>query len=204
VKRCNPAAVRSYVDGRDLAQEHLAQTDSGTSPDRPLRSAGAAGTKVMVGGSRLVTLPRISDPRGQLSFAEIEQALPFLPARYFLVFGVPNRKVRGEHAHRTLQQFLVCVHGSCAVRLFDGERGEEVVLNRPEMGLFVPPMVWTTQYKYSADAVLMVLASDVYRETDYIRDMEDYLAAVSSVPNPHATVSNQTEAPAAALAAKSA
>ncbi len=225
----NPAAVRGYVDGRDLAQadlprnhlaksdlpksdlpkndlaqQHFAPADDGNGPHQPLRPTGSAGTRVMVGGSRLVTLPKISDPRGQLSFAEVEQALPFLPARYFLVFGVPNRKVRGEHAHRTLQQFLVCVHGSCAVRLFDGERGEEVVLNRPEMGLFVPAMVWTTQYKYSADAVLMVLASDVYREKDYIRDLDDYLAAVSSPPNLYVSVSNPADGPAAALAAKSA
>ncbi len=64
------------------------------------------------------------------------------------------------------------------MRLFDGERSEEIVLDRPELALHVPPMVWTTQYKYSPDAVLLVLASDVYREEDYIRDFEEYRASV--------------------------
>jgi dTDP-4-dehydrorhamnose 3,5-epimerase-like enzyme len=134
----------------------------------------------LVGGAMLYHLPRVTDHRGDLSFAELNQSLPFPVSRYFLVFGVPTREIRGEHAHRTLGQFLVAVHGSCSVRLFDGERSEEIVLDRPDCGLHVPPMVWTTQYKYSADAVLLVLASDVYREEDYIRDFEEYRAAVGA------------------------
>jgi len=131
---------------------------------------------VLTGGARLYDLPRIADERGNLTFAEIRQSLPFAAARYFLVFGVPNRRVRGEHAHRQLQQFLVCVHGRVAVRLFDGALSEEVCLDRPDLGLYVPPMLWTTQYKYSPDATLMVLASDIYREGDYIRDLDEFLA----------------------------
>jgi dTDP-4-dehydrorhamnose 3,5-epimerase-like enzyme len=88
--------------------------------------------------------------------------------------------VRGEHAHRTLSQFLVCVRGSCTVRLLDGGGSDEVVLDRPDLGLSVPPMIWTTQYKYSTDAVLLVLASDVYREDDYIRDLDEFLALAKS------------------------
>jgi acetyltransferase-like isoleucine patch superfamily enzyme len=133
-------------------------------------------TVALAGGARLIDLPRVSDPRGHLTFAEIGQSLPFPAARYFVVFGVPNREIRGEHAHRTLDQFLVCVAGTCSVRVFDGGRGDEIVLDRPDRGLHVPPMVWTTQYKYSADAVLVVLASDVYVETDYIRDFDEFLA----------------------------
>jgi UDP-2-acetamido-3-amino-2,3-dideoxy-glucuronate N-acetyltransferase len=68
------------------------------------------------------------------------------------------------------------VHGSCSVRLFDGDAGEEILLNRPDLGLHVPPMVWTTEYKFSPDAVLLVLASDIYREADYIRDVDEFLA----------------------------
>jgi UDP-2-acetamido-3-amino-2,3-dideoxy-glucuronate N-acetyltransferase len=130
----------------------------------------------LVAGAQLYELPRITDARGHLSFAEIHQALPFPVMRYFLVFGVPSREIRGEHAHRRLGQFLVCVHGSCSVRLFDGDASEEVLLNRPDLGMHIPPMVWTTEYQYSADAVLLVLASDVYREDDYIRDLDEYLA----------------------------
>jgi UDP-2-acetamido-3-amino-2,3-dideoxy-glucuronate N-acetyltransferase len=126
------------------------------------------------GGARLHHLPRISDHRGQLSFAEVNRALPFAAVRYFVVFGVPSSEIRGEHAHRALEQFLVCVHGACSVRLFDGERGDEIVLDRPDLALHVPPMIWTTQHKYSPDAVLLVLASDVYREEDYIRDLGEF------------------------------
>jgi UDP-2-acetamido-3-amino-2,3-dideoxy-glucuronate N-acetyltransferase len=133
----------------------------------------------LVGGAVLYHLPRITDHRGDLSFAELNQSLPFPVARYFLVFGVPSREIRGEHAHRTLHQFLVAVHGSCSVRLFDGLRSEEIVLDCPERALHVPPMVWTTQYKYSSDAVLLVLASEVYREGDYIRNFDEYRASVA-------------------------
>jgi dTDP-4-dehydrorhamnose 3,5-epimerase-like enzyme len=130
----------------------------------------------LTGGGMLYELPRITDARGSLSFAEMYQALPFPVVRFFLVFGVPSREIRGEHAHRSLDEFLVCVHGNCSVRLFDGEEQEEVLLNRPDLGLHVPPMVWTTEYEYSADAVLLVLASELYREADYIRDLNEYLA----------------------------
>lgn len=132
----------------------------------------------LVGGAMLYHLPRITDHRGGLSFAELNQSLPFSVVRYFLVFGVPSRELRGEHAHKTLHQYLVAVHGSCSVRLYDGARSEEILLDRPECALHVPPMVWTTQYRYSHDAVLLVLASDVYREEDYIRDFEEYQASI--------------------------
>jgi UDP-2-acetamido-3-amino-2,3-dideoxy-glucuronate N-acetyltransferase len=135
----------------------------------------------LIAGAGLYELPRVTDERGHLSFAELGHSLPFAVVRYFLVFGVPSREVRGEHAHRQLDQFLVCVLGSCSVRLFDGDAGEEVLLNRPDLGLHVPPMVWTTEYKYSPDAVLLVLASDVYSENDYIRDVDEYLALQEKV-----------------------
>jgi UDP-2-acetamido-3-amino-2,3-dideoxy-glucuronate N-acetyltransferase len=130
----------------------------------------------LIAGAGLYELPHVTDDRGHLSFAELGDSLPFAVMRYFLVFGVPSRKIRGEHAHRMLDQFLVCVHGNCSVRLFDGDAGEEILLNRPDLGLHVPPMVWTTDHRYSPDAVLLVLASDIYREDDYIRDVDKYLA----------------------------
>jgi acetyltransferase-like isoleucine patch superfamily enzyme len=156
----NPAAVSGFVD--DESQSRVAVRVRGETP--------------LIAGAGLYELPHVTDARGHLSFAEIHQALPFPVVRYFLVFGVPSREIRGEHAHRTLDQFLVCVHGNCSVRLFDGDASEEILLNRPDLGLHVPPLVWTTEYKYSPDAVLLVLASDVYREEDYIRDVDEYLA----------------------------
>jgi UDP-2-acetamido-3-amino-2,3-dideoxy-glucuronate N-acetyltransferase len=164
----NPAVVTGYVDGNAGGEARLRT--------REIRPGQRVEETPLVGNARLYELPRITDSRGHLSFAEIHQSLPFPVVRYFLVFGVPSREIRGEHAHRTLDQFLVCVHGNCSVRLFDGDASEEVLLNRPDLGLHVPPMVWATEYKYSADAVLMVLGSDIYREEDYIRDLDEYLA----------------------------
>ena len=117
-------------------------------------------------------MPIIEDLRGALSFGEIGQHLPFTPKRYFLIFDVPSQEVRGEHAHRDLQQFLVCIRGSCTVLLDDGDIRDEFVLDSPRIGLLVPPMVWSVQYKYSADAMLLVLASDIYKAEDYIRDYD--------------------------------
>ena len=158
----NPGYISGYVDDADGAPE---QEDE----ERENRAV-----QELPGGAKLLELARIADHRGNVSLAEVNRALPFAAVRYFVVFGVPTREIRGEHAHRALEQFLVCVHGSCSVRLWDGKRGEEIVLDRPDLALHVPPMIWTTQYKYSADAVLLVLASDVYREEDYIRDLDEY------------------------------
>ena len=160
----NPAVVTGFVQN----ESRTCVPEARPVPGRPKTP--------LIRGAGLYELPRVSDERGHLSFAELGHSLPFAVVRYFLVFGVPSREIRGEHAHRRLDQFLVCVHGSCSVRLFDGDAGEEILLNRPDLGLHVPPMVWTTEYKYSADAVLLVLASDIYRENDYIRDVDEYLA----------------------------
>jgi len=160
----NPAVVTGFVHH----ESRTCMPEAGPVPGRPKTP--------LIAGAGLYELPRVSDERGHLSFAELGNSLPFAVVRYFLVFGVPSREIRGEHAHRALDQFLVCVHGSCSIRLFDGDAGEEILLNRPDLGLHVPPLVWTTEYKYSPDAVLLVLASDTYREDDYIRDVDEYLA----------------------------
>jgi UDP-2-acetamido-3-amino-2,3-dideoxy-glucuronate N-acetyltransferase len=128
-----------------------------------------------VDGVFAVRLPHVVDLRGSLSFAEYGQFLPFAPQRYFLVFDVPNREIRGEHAHHRLEQFLVCVRGTCNVVVDDGLKREQILLNSPTVGLYVPPMVWSVQYRYSPDSMLLVLASDVYRADDYVRDYEEFL-----------------------------
>jgi hypothetical protein len=102
--------------------------------------------------------------------------LPFSPARYFAVFGVPSIELRGEHAHKKCQQFLICLHGSCRVLLDDGERRCEVILDRPDIGVFMPEMIWGTQYRYSPDAVLLVFASRPYEADDYLRTYDEFLA----------------------------
>jgi hypothetical protein len=174
----NPAAVTGYVETRKEGETRLRPNPPPFSHDAHQRQSEAS--TELPGGAKLYQLPRISDPRGNLTFAEVGQSLPFTPERYFLVFGVPSHEVRGEHAHRELHQFLVAVNGSVAVRMFDGQRSEEITLDRPELGLHVPPMLWTTEYKYSPDAVLMVLASALYRESDYIRSNDEFCSLVGA------------------------
>ncbi|MCG6117970.1 MAG: WxcM-like domain-containing protein [Aquimonas sp.] len=160
----NPARISGYVGThRELPE---------APPARPqLRESAVPAVK-------LVALPQHADMRGHLTVAEFTEHLPFVPQRCFLVHGVPSREVRGEHAHRRCAQFLVCVHGSMSVLVDDGEHRDEHRLDSPSVGLYLPPMVWGTQYRYSEDAVLMVLASLPYDSSDYLRTYEAFLAAV--------------------------
>ena len=123
-----------------------------------------------VQGVTIHQLPAFEDIRGRLVAAEMAKVLPFVPARFFLVHAVPSTEVRGEHAHRRCEQFLVCVKGSVHVVVDDGSSRQEIILDQPEIGLHIKPLVWGTQYKYSADAVLLVFASHPYDADDYIRD----------------------------------
>ena len=93
----------------------------------------------------------------------------------------PSKEIRGAHAHKRCHQFLICAKGSCSVVADDGENRQEFILNRPNFGVYLPPMVWGTQYKYSPDATLLVFASEYYDPDDYIRDYEVFvkLAGVS-------------------------
>lgn len=131
-----------------------------------------------VKGVQLRRFPLVTDLRGSLSVGEFEKEVPFVPKRYFLVFGVPTAETRGEHAHLVCQQFLVAVKGSVSVVADDGEHREEFLLDRPDLGVYLPAMTWATQYRYSRDAVLMVFASDYYDPADYIRDYGSFLSAV--------------------------
>jgi UDP-2-acetamido-3-amino-2,3-dideoxy-glucuronate N-acetyltransferase len=127
---------------------------------------------------RGVTLERrgfIRDDRGSLSARQVGAGLPFRPLRYFLVQDVPSGTVRGEHAHRAGEQLLVCTRGSVACGVDDGVRRQEVVLDSPELALYMPAMTWGKQHMFSSDAVLMVLASDGYDAKDYIRDYDEFL-----------------------------
>jgi hypothetical protein len=127
-------------------------------------------------GVILKCLPLMEETRGTLSFAEVARHIPFEVKRYFLVFGVPSGEVRGEHAHLTQQQFMVCVHGSCTVSADDGLHKKEFRLDAPHLGLYMPSLIWGAQYQYSSDAVLLVLASGHYDEADYIRTYQEFLS----------------------------
>ncbi|MBA2652877.1 MAG: WxcM-like domain-containing protein [Tatlockia sp.] len=127
---------------------------------------------VGVGKVTLHALDLIQDPRGDLSVAEFLRDIPFSPKRYFLVFNVPEGKIRGEHAHHLCHQFLICVKGSCSVVVDDGKTRTEIFLDKPNLGIYLPPLTWGTQYDYSSDALLLVFASDYYKTDDYIRDYD--------------------------------
>lgn len=165
----NPAVITGYVD-------------AGTAiPDE--REQVAATSRVLNGRVRGVAVHefrRVSDLRGSLSVGEFERGIPFVPKRYFLVFDVPTIETRGEHAHVTCHQFLIAVAGSVSVVADDGDHREEFLLDRPNKGLFLPAMTWGIQYKYSADAVLLVFASEYYDAGDYIRDYDRFLEMVKA------------------------
>jgi len=129
-------------------------------------------------GVQLYELPLVEDMRGNLSMCEFGRTVPFTPRRYFLVFDVPSSKMRGAHAHKECHQFLVCVKGSCELVTDDGMCVKEFVLDRPTKGLYLPPMTWGVQQKYSADAMLLVFASDYYDAGDYVRDYDQFTELV--------------------------
>jgi UDP-2-acetamido-3-amino-2,3-dideoxy-glucuronate N-acetyltransferase len=125
----------------------------------------------------LIRLRSIEDVRGNLAVGELSRELPFQPLRVFLIHGLEGKYVRGEHALKTCHQFLLCANGSCAIVFDDGLSREEVILDRRDIGVYLPPLTWWVQYKHSADCVLLVLASAPYDEADYIRDYDSFLAA---------------------------
>ena len=166
----NPARIVGYVDAAGMRAGVVTRE---AAPD-------VAVTPVSVAGVTLRRLRVAVDLRGSLAAAEFPDDVPFVPRRCFFVFDVPGKEVRGAHAHRRCAQLLVCASGSVNVLLDDGRKSEEIVLDRPDLGLHVPPMVWAVQYRYSADAVLVVLASDPYDPADYIRDYEEFRSLVAS------------------------
>ena len=121
-----------------------------------------------------------SDLRGSLAAADFSSDPPFVPLCAFTVFDVPIKDVRGEHAHRQCEQFLLCLTGSVFCVVDNGTARQEFRLNQPNVGLYVPAMVWGSQYNYSSDAVLLVFASHEYDASDYIRDYDKFLGLVTT------------------------
>ena len=125
---------------------------------------------------RIIELPKISDPRGNLSFIESGQHIPFDIKRVYYLYDVPGGSDRGSHAHKNLHQFIVAMSGSFDVVLDDGKQTKRYHLNRSYQGLYVCPMMWRYLDNFSSGAVCMVLASSHYDEADYIRDYDKFLA----------------------------
>lgn len=157
----NPARIIGYVD---------VQKASPAATPKPSVSV----TQTDVRGVTFHNLPRVDDMRGALTFAEVQKHIPFEIKRFFLVYDVPSREIRGEHAHRELHQFLMCIHGSCSVIADDGATRREFRLDAPSFGLYLPPMTWSVQYKHTLDAVLLVFASAPYSAEDYIREYGEF------------------------------
>lgn len=124
---------------------------------------------------RIIDLPKITDPRGNLSFIEGGRHIPFEIKRVFYLYDVPTGEDRGAHAHKKLHQFLICLSGSFDVLLDDGYEKQSVHLNRPWKGLHIPPMIWASEVNFDPGSVCLVLASDLYDESDYIRDYQEFL-----------------------------
>lgn len=161
----NPARIVGYVE---TPKHALAKS--------PVDAGQAAQVEhLAVRGVTLHHFKAVEDLRGRLSVGHFGEEIPFQPKRYFIVYDVPSKDVRGEHAHRRCHQFLICVQGSVSVIADDGIQAQEVMLDHPALGLYLPPMTWGTQYKYSEKATLLVFASDVYDPQDYIRDYQEFL-----------------------------
>lgn len=118
------------------------------------------------------------DERGQLVALEEFNDIPFRIKRVYYMYDTIEDVVRGQHAHKKLQQILVCVHGSCKIRLDNGKEKRIVVLERPYEGLYVANNMWREMFDFSPDAVLVVFASELYDESDYIRDYNEFLKFV--------------------------
>ncbi len=167
-----PHAVVVGNPGRIVRYTMETQSTAAPQPTKDLPEAQ------LLGGATLDAIPLVRDMRGNLAAREVGKGLPFVPNRYFVILDVPSKEVRGEHAHKECHQLLVCLKGSVNCVVDNGHERHEIVLDTPEKALHLPPMIWGTQYKYSQEAVLMVLASHAYDADDYIRDYETFRRAV--------------------------
>lgn len=139
------------------------------------KSPNDLASKLSPGGAQFVRFPSVSDPRGNLMFAEFPKHLPFQPKRFFVTYEVPMGSVRGEHAHKSNDQVIVCLKGSLTITLDDGTIRKSFELNAPDVGIYIPAGIWGIQSHHSADCVMLVLASELYDENGYIRDYGDFL-----------------------------
>ena len=164
VVRGSPARIVGYVDTPpDATAAEIVDPAAVLTP-----------TETAVPGVVLHPVSRATDLRGSLAALDFAE-LPFRPQRVFAVYDVPSESVRGAHAHRTCGQLLICMSGEVSSVADDGSSRQEFRLSSPEVALYIPPMTWSMQYRYTRDAVLVVLAELPYDPDDYIRDYEEFL-----------------------------
>lgn len=124
---------------------------------------------------KIVELPKISDPRGNLTFIEANRHIPFDIKRVYYLYDVPGGAERGGHAHKALHQLIIAMSGSFDVIVDDGQNKKRIHLNRSYYGLYICPMIWRELDNFSSGSVCMVLASNLYDEEDYYRSYEEYI-----------------------------
>lgn len=127
---------------------------------------------------RIIELPKITEPRGNLTFIEGNKHIPFDIRRVYYLYDVPGGAERGGHAHKALSQLIIAMSGSFDVVLDEGGEKKRFHLNRSYQGLYVCPMIWRELDNFSSGSVCMVLASNIYEESDYYRDYNEYLAVI--------------------------
>jgi dTDP-4-dehydrorhamnose 3,5-epimerase-like enzyme len=164
----NPARITGYADSP------MFSPPAGPKPDRPAQIASR------VPGVALINFPVFEDMRGALAVGEFPDSLPFTPKRFFSVYNVPGSEVRGAHAHLKCHQLFVCVQGRVNIAVDNGACREEFQLSGPEQGLYVPPLIWATQYRHAPETTLLVLASHPYAADDYVRDYASYLKRIQN------------------------
>lgn len=123
---------------------------------------------------RIIELPKICDPRGNLTFAQTPDHVPFDIARAYWLYDLPADAERGGHSHTSLQQLIIALAGSFTVNLFDGYTWRSITLNRPYRALYIPTGIWRTLDDFTSGSVCLVLASEPYREEEYIRDFDQF------------------------------
>jgi len=127
---------------------------------------------------KLVELPKIRDHRGNLTFMEGNAHIPFDIKRVFFVYDIPSGEDRGAHAHYDLHQFIICLSGNLDVQVDDGTDTRTIQLNRPWIGLHIPPMTWASEGNFSPNTVYLVIASEPYSAESYIRDYDEFIKEV--------------------------
>lgn len=131
--------------------------------------------KVSVYDCSVIELPKISNRAGNITPITNSENIPFDVKRIFYIYDIPGGEDRGAHAHKECQQFIIAASGSFEIEMDDGINKRTVALNRPYYGLHIPPGIWAAEKGFSSGSVCLVLASEVYKETDYIRKYEDYM-----------------------------
>ena len=128
---------------------------------------------------QIIQLPKIEDPRGNLSFFETDNHVPFSIARTYWIYDVPGGEIRGGHAFKQQQEFIIALSGSFEVVLQDGKNEKRFLLNRSYYGLYIPQMIWRSLENFSTNSLALIVSDSVYDEFDYIRDLEIYKKAAN-------------------------